>query len=276
MNKELISVIIPTYNRGNTVVRSINSVLNQTYKNLELIIVDDGSTDNTKELINNIKDFRLKYYRFKKNKGACAARNYGISVAKGDYIAFQDSDDVWLPNKLDTQLLNIKKKKSMVDFCSYIRLMDGKKKKMPSFIKILRFRIFGIKNELLFGNFISTQLLLFNRKCIENFEFDQNLSRFQDWDLMLRISNHYKISFTKKILVKTYVQNDSITKSTRKLVESVNIMLEKKYNEKDYKIHSTLYSILASNDTNNKKDLYILSLKKYFRIKNFIKYLLNY
>ncbi len=90
----LISVILPTYNRGYIVERAIKSVLNQTYKNLELIIVDDGSTDNTEEIVKSIEDKRIIFLKHKKNKGASSARNTGIKNSKGEYISFIDSDDV--------------------------------------------------------------------------------------------------------------------------------------------------------------------------------------
>ena len=90
----MVSIIIPTYNRADKLKAAIMSVLNQTYCDLELIIVDDGSTDDTKNVVANIDDNRLRYV-YQKNAGACVARNNGIEEAHGDYIAFHDSDDVW-------------------------------------------------------------------------------------------------------------------------------------------------------------------------------------
>ena len=102
--KRKVSVIIPTYNREGILGRSIESVLNQTYTEFELIIVDDGSTDNTRQLVENIHDDRISYYYVKNNSGAAAARNYGIERAEGEYIAFQDSDDYWHSDKLEKQM----------------------------------------------------------------------------------------------------------------------------------------------------------------------------
>ena len=100
----LISVIIPTYNRENTITRSIDSVLNQNYENIELIIVDDRSDDNTKDIIEKYTDSRIKYiYNDTDKHGAGAARNIGIMAATGELIAFNDSDDEWLPGKLRDQ-----------------------------------------------------------------------------------------------------------------------------------------------------------------------------
>jgi len=96
-----ISVIIPTYNRANFIDVAIKSVLNQSYQDFEIIIVDDGSTDNTEEIVKNFNDFRINYFFHKFNQGISAARNTGIKACQGKYIAFLDSDDEWLPEKLD-------------------------------------------------------------------------------------------------------------------------------------------------------------------------------
>lgn len=97
--KPVFSVIIPTYNREKLIGRAIDSVLNQTFKDFELIIVDDGSTDNTKEIIERYTDQRIRYI-YKENGGQNSALNKGIEFAKGKYVAFLDSDDEWLDEKL--------------------------------------------------------------------------------------------------------------------------------------------------------------------------------
>ena len=128
MNKPLVTVIIPTYNRAKTIERSINSVLSQSYSNLELIVVDDGSSDNTKSVVENIDDSRVRYI-WQNNSGACAARNNGINNARGEYIAFNDSDDTWKPNKLEKQLEVVTKTGADVVFCKLsIPVKNGYKK----------------------------------------------------------------------------------------------------------------------------------------------------
>lgn len=103
VKENLVSVIIPTYNRSDLIKETINSVLNQTHKNFELIIVDDGSTDNTKTVIESFKDNRIKYILQKHIGLPATGRNNGINIAKGDYIALLDSDDQWLPKKSEKQ-----------------------------------------------------------------------------------------------------------------------------------------------------------------------------
>ena len=100
---KLISVVIPTYNRKKQLPECIRSVLAQTYRNIEVLVVDDASTDGTEELFHEIEDPRLHYLRYETNRGACYARNYGAKRAKGELIAFQDSDDTWYEDKLEKQ-----------------------------------------------------------------------------------------------------------------------------------------------------------------------------
>ena len=105
MEKELVSIIMPSYNTANYISGSINSIMNQTYKNWELIIVDDCSTDNTDEIVNKfLKDKRIRYFKNDKNKGAAISRNKALREAKGKWIAFLDSDDLWKREKLEKQI----------------------------------------------------------------------------------------------------------------------------------------------------------------------------
>jgi len=110
MEKNKVSVIIPTYNDADVLSRAIESVLNQTYKNLELIVVNDASEDNTEEVVESYKknDSRVKYFEHEENKGGSGARNTGIKNSSGEFIAFLDSDDEWLPKKLERQISLLK------------------------------------------------------------------------------------------------------------------------------------------------------------------------
>ena len=101
-----VSVIIPTYNRAHVLGRSIQSVLNQTFQDFELIIVDDASTDDTESLVNRFRSKKIKYIRHQVNQGGSVGPtpNTGLRIAKGDYIAFQDDDDEWMPEKLERQM----------------------------------------------------------------------------------------------------------------------------------------------------------------------------
>ena len=109
-------MIIPVYNREKTVKKAIDSVLAQTWKDMEIIVIDDGSTDKSAEVIKSIKDARIKYI-YQKNAGACAARNHGLDLATGDIIAFHDSDDVWHKDKLEKQLNKLNESGADIVFC---------------------------------------------------------------------------------------------------------------------------------------------------------------
>src|SRR5437868_2002167 len=102
LKNPLVSVVIPTYNSASFLSQSIESVLQQTYDNFEVIVIDDGSTDNTEAVLSDYKD--AIHYIKKNNGGPSGARNLGIAEAKGEFIAFQDSDDLWLPEKLQLQM----------------------------------------------------------------------------------------------------------------------------------------------------------------------------
>lgn len=106
MNKGMVSIIMPSYNSANYINETISSVLEQTYTHWELIIVDDFSTDNTFEIIKDLskRDQRIKPFKLKKNSGAAVARNNAVEQAEGEFLAFLDSDDLWLPEKLEKQI----------------------------------------------------------------------------------------------------------------------------------------------------------------------------
>src|SRR5689334_4331637 len=102
-NAPLVSIVMPAYNRANFIIETIDSIQKQTYSNWELIIVDDGSTDRTSEIIMNIEDKRIRYYK-EQHRGMEDARNFGLEKARGEFIGFMDSDDLWAINKLERQL----------------------------------------------------------------------------------------------------------------------------------------------------------------------------
>ena len=222
--EDKISVIIPTYNRAKSIIHSIKSVLTQTYHNLEVIIIDDCSNDNTESLISKIEDKRIKYIKLKENKGANFARNLGIKLSTGKYITFQDSDDIYHRDKIEKQYLNIIKKNSDFDFCQfYLHFNSSFKALFPRIYQQKSIQRKKILEELCNGNFITTQAILIKNSFT-------NFSRFQDYDLVLRIIPHCKVSYTKEVLVDLYRYEDSIGKNYSKLNQSFNLLSLKKYN----------------------------------------------
>ena len=240
-----ISVIIPTYNRGKSIIQSINSVLEQTYHNLEILIVDDCSTDDTEYLISKIDDPRVKYIKLKENKGASFARNIGIKIATGKYITFQDSDDLYKTNKIEKQYINLIKKNSDFDFCKIcIHLNNSLKVIFPRQYQQRSIARKKINEELCNGNFVSTQSILVKNTVIKNNLFDIDFPRLQDYDLALRIIPNYKVSYTKEVLVDLYRKKDSIGNNLTKLRKSFYLLSLKKYNI-NCRAESFLYSSLS-------------------------------
>lgn len=216
MTKDLVSVIIPTYNRAHLIKRSATSVLNQTYSNLELIIVDDGSTDNTEDVVKSIGDDRVIYIK-QQNQGACTARNNGIDHAQGEFIAFQDSDDVWHEDKLEKQIKCLKETGADMVYCR----VASEGEKISS--KIHKRGFLG--NKLPFG--ICPQTFLARRYVFEKEKFDANMPRYQDFEILLRLQTKNRIYCEDEAYVDYYVQNDSISQSGEKLLKAWNIILSK-------------------------------------------------
>ncbi len=243
MNKVIpvVSIIIPTYNRANLIGESISSVLNQTFKDFEVIIVDDGSVDNTESVVKSFNDARIKYIKCEKNRGACVARNLGIKIAKGKYIAFQDSDDKWLPEKLEKQIkvLTACQENSIV-YTGFWRIKDNKKIYIP--LNRVKQKDGNVYKELLNGNFISTQTLLVKKKCLEKSGvFDENLPRFQDWDLVLRLAKYYDFKFIDEPLALCYFTSKSISTDSNALLKAFRIIEEKYFKDLSNKLLAKHY-----------------------------------
>ena len=197
-----VSVIIPTYNRAQLLSRAIRSVLAQTYENFELIVVDDGSKDNTEEIIKNFNDSRIKYFKHVINLGGSAARNTGIENSTGNYIAFLDSDDEWLEKKLELQIYAIENRPSEDwggVYCGHILHINGITRSAEAI------KYGNLKKDLLnleWGVGASSTLL-FSKSVIDNIGlFDEGFKRHQDWEFLVRFFRRYNILSVREPLVK--------------------------------------------------------------------------
>ena len=227
-----ISIIIPTYNRGHLIERAVQSVLEQDYYNLEVIIVDDCSTDHTEEVVSNLDDPRIKFIKHSHNQGANAARNTGIKAATGEYIAFQDSDDEWMPGKLSKQIEAFQNAPDDIGvvYTAFWRI-EGKQKTYTPSADVLKTDGL-ILEELLKRNFITTQSILVKKECLEEVGlFDEVLPRLQDWELLLRLSKRYPFLFVDEALVNVYHTPGSITTNQQALADALVLMLEKHYDD---------------------------------------------
>lgn len=183
------SIIMPTFNRGGFISKAINSCLAQTHQNFELIIVDDGSTDGTKEFIENsykkeIEEGKIKYF-YKNNEGVCKARNYALERAKNEWIAYLDSDNILYPNYLESFAYNIINNKAKVFYCRLKRMSD----------KSILGQQFDF-NKLLLGNYIDMGTFVHHNSLYkEQGGFDENMTRLCDWELIVRYVKSYKPTF---------------------------------------------------------------------------------
>ena len=224
-NEPLVSVIIPTYNRGRLILDSINSVLNQTYKNIELIVVDDCSTDDTEKTVKSIDDSRIKYIKLEKNSGACVARNKGIEISRGEFIAFNDSDDLWLPEKINSQLDFLYENNAEISFCK-MECRTPENNFIHNFPNIEFDRKISYK-DLLKYNSASTQTIFGKTDCFKEIIFDATMPRLQDWDEVLRLSQKFSVFYQNKILVHTFFQKDSISTHPEKAVLAMQKIFKK-------------------------------------------------
>lgn len=212
----LVSVIIPTYNRVKTLPTAVESVLGQTYGNVEVIIVDDGSTDGTEEYVRGLMDSRIRYIRCAANGGPSAARNLGVKQARGMYVAFQDSDDEWHADKLEKQmplLLDTARGNSLV-YCEFTRYYGENphdlvpSKKIPLCCK--QGKILAV---LLQQPMISTQTIVVKRDdFLKVGGFDEHLRTFEDYEFTLRFAQNHNIGFVEESLVKVNDSPDSVDK----------------------------------------------------------------
>lgn len=188
--KPTVSVIIPAYNRVHLVGRSIRSVLNQTYQDFELIVVDDGSTDNTEEVVKEFQkqDRRVKYIKHEKNKGASAARNTGIKNSLGYFLSFLDSDDQWLRNKLECDVKILNDNKDCVICSTGHTFIDEKTGKIVG--KSIFNEQFVSQKIVLRGECIATNDFTAVKKVVLDIGgFDEKLPARQDWDFWIRITS---------------------------------------------------------------------------------------
>lgn len=193
MSQPLISVIIPTYNRADTLAEAICSVLSQTYDNIELIIVDDGSTDGTDEVLEQFSG-QVISRRTKNNSGACAARNLGLKISTAEYVAFLDSDDLWLPNKLEEQftaLVSLPPEYCGV-YSGYTRSRmndrQGRGRDVIPEHEVTASQILG-RNTI--GGMSCA--LLRKSAVMQVGAFDESLPASQDWDLWIRLCDQFRM-----------------------------------------------------------------------------------
>ena len=231
--KPLISVIIPTYNRAILLERAIISAISQTYKNIEIIVIDDGSRDGTKRVISDLKKRcpDIRYFYEKNSGGPSKPRNKGIIESKGQYIAFLDDDDEWLPRKLEEQMnLFFRSNSSKLGFVGCYGYVISKNKKRIEKTKTSNsfFKDMLRKNRILTPTSILVKREVFNKVGV----FDEKLRLWEDWEMWIRISKEYKFGILKEVLYKYCQHPQTLSKEIISKSESAKYLkyiLEKHY-----------------------------------------------
>lgn len=227
LEKPLVSIVIPTYNRAELVTQTIDSVVQQSYPNLEIIIVDDGSTDDTENTIQNIKDSRIRYIKHPQNLGGATARNTGIEAATGGYTCFLDSDDLWLPNKIELQLAFIQQFPDSEKIVTYTqrKISNPHKEVYKNRSKVTQKPNTDIKYSKNLADYLfcddgdmQTSTLMMKSAFAKAVKFRSELKKHQDWDFCLRLEARGAIfAFLPQTL--TIYQNHSCQNRTSRKVD---------------------------------------------------------
>lgn len=222
-----VTVVIPTYNRAQFIAEAIQSVLEQTFRDFELIVVDDGSTDDTAAVVSRFTDPRLRYI-YQTNQERSAARNHGLRLARGEYVAFLDSDDVWLPAKLEHQvaLLDARPAMGLVYTGAYIfegqcTFMEQRPRCRGEVLKALL-----MEDNVVCG---SASTALVRRACFDSVgSFDENLRACEDWDMWLRLAaGGYEFDFVPQPLARCRVHGTNTQKDAEKMARATRSFFAK-------------------------------------------------
>jgi glycosyltransferase involved in cell wall biosynthesis len=225
----IVSVILPTYNRAELVTRAIDSVLAQDFSDLELIVIDDGSTDQTHRIVSKIKDKRLRYLYFEQNRGNYVARNEGVRTAKGKFIAHIDSDDLWLPQKVSYQYYLFQKYKHLdLIFCNFKDLNDiwgigtdnlTRNERAFQRLQVRELErdaweiLGGFPEALLLSNIIGQPTVMLRRSTMESIgNYDEDLRGAGDFEYWWRASlRGVKFAYTTRIFLERHKDAQSLT-----------------------------------------------------------------
>jgi glycosyltransferase involved in cell wall biosynthesis len=252
----LVSCIIPTKNRPDMVIRAINSVLNQTYKDIEIIVIDDSETNSTKNILSGMP---IKYIKNNESKGAPYSRNVGLSEAKGNVISFLDDDDIWLPMKIELQLKYINEYPIVTSNC--ISIINGKKhyRRYPEIITY---------KKLLYCNCLgSCSFVMLNSEVVRGCYFDENLKSGQDWDYWLTVmeKNNVKEAANANQYLVNY--NRGIHSRITSDASSFNAVIEVCSKRLDQFTPYTINMLYLNNITIQKKSSYIWLLREMIKLK---------
>lgn len=268
IGKIFVSIIIATYNRSSYIVEAIDSVLQQTYDNWELIIIDDGSTDNTKEVINKYINDRNVFYYYQDNTKQAGALNTGLQYVKGEWVAFLDSDNRWLPNRLSSAIVQINAGAKAGLIYGDIYTIDESGKRISE--KNMKRYSGKVTAQLLFDNFISFNTTLIKKDVLKKINgFNSKLDRAPDYDCWLRASTITNVLYLNEYLAEYRVMDDQLStdKTARfdnneKTIKRFIVNYGKYLTKKEIKQGLSAFYL--------RKSRYLKSEKKYFNSVKFL------
>ncbi|WP_138497597.1 glycosyltransferase [Nostoc sp. PA-18-2419] len=240
-----VSVIIPAYNSENTITYTINSVLNQTFTDLELIVINDGSQDSTLEIVKEIKDPRIKAFSYA-NAGGNVSRNRGLNIAVGEFVSFLDADDIWTPEKLESQLKALQENltaKVAYSWTDYINangefVLSGK-----------RINVNGdVYENLLINNFLEngSNPLICRKALITLGGFDESLTAAQDWDMWLRLASKFNFICVPSVQILYRISANSVSSNLVRQEKACLQLLERAYQERPSALNQSWNTSIAN------------------------------
>lgn len=231
MNKKpLVSIVIPTHNRCNILKRAVVSAINQTYQNIEIIVVSDGSQDNTDSVMEELlkQDARLRYYPYAPAQGGNHARNVGIEKSAGEYIAFLDDDDEWYPEKIQKQVAIMEEDDKIGLVCTGVNCIYEGRKNGCLFVPDAEY---DSSKKILIKNCVGSTTTVMLRKTVleKSGLFDEKVVAMQDYDLWIRVCQYTKVGVVKEACLNYYIAfaNKQISQYTDKSERATQYLINK-------------------------------------------------
>ena len=265
-----VTVIIPTYNRAAYLRHAMASVVAQTFTDWEIVVVDNASQDNTREVVEECKEMPIQYIRHESNRGGAVARNTGITHSRSEYIAFLDDDDEWLPGKLEAQM-NVFQHSSPQVGAVYTGHRNVKRETGGTTGIWRPLKKGDIYEELMKKNWVSTtSSVILKRECVEKVGiFDERLPSFQDYDLWIRIAKDYVFEYVDDILVNYYQLGKKIWTNLGALEQGIDIMVGKYGQSAEFKRNFSYHYLvlgqgyLMNEDMNKGREVLWKGIKLY-------------
>lgn len=240
-----VSIVIPAFNKGDLTVKTVKSALNQTYPNIEVIVVDDGSTDNTRKCMSSFGD-KIRYV-YKQGGGACSARNLGIRLATGDYIGLLDCDDMYLPQKIEKSVDYLERNPDSGFVHTRAYFIDENDAILRTYFLYRSRHIGWIAKGLIQGNFVCNSTPVVRKSCFEKVGFfDETIFIPADWDMWMRLAEQYRVGYIHTPLTLYRVSGNYTLNHLEQSKREELIVVEKAI-QRNSKVYSHLKDRFVSN-----------------------------